>query len=465
MKSYQNIFITFLLMLFFPVIACADVEVADLKGEDKENFDRFRDLFQNGTPDEFYSFAESYEANLKSKGYMMLYYKLKNNEGFFALRHNKVLRAMQAADELDRELRQNNATEYYYLATGLKGDIYAMTQNRAKAEECFLRALKEAGDADSKFTMRTYQNLTELFCVKNPRRALEYAKESLLLARKTANVEYQSLALAMIAYVYFLDGNKEGFADYYGQYVTLRNTSKTLFNHRYDLLMDVARLALDNDFSQAEDKLHNGRVYVDSSLVAMRIATLETGDERGFVAIKDRILEIDSIHALMRSANFDQLAVEQRQLLSADTTEYVSSFWIVLSLCLALTTLGLAVLCWRQRRGVPSAMPSVVVRQSASDRQEQTIRVNDFCRSVLSAVKKEEGRQVELRFSTRVPDELTVLLQPAVLCDILTLQLQKAIQQADNKYVLLHCEQQDNRLMLSVSSSDPSCVYTISCAC
>ena len=89
-------------------------------------FDKFRHLLQYGEPDEFFSFANDYERVLHDKGYMMLYYKLLNNEGFFALRHNMVFRAMQAGERLNEELHNDGASQYYYLATGLMGDIYEL---------------------------------------------------------------------------------------------------------------------------------------------------------------------------------------------------------------------------------------------------------------------------------------------------------------------------------------------------
>lgn len=87
-------FLTIVLLTAVVSVAHAEVGPADLEGKDKAMFDRFRDLFQNGTDQAFFNFAKDYEKDLKSKGYMMLYYKLLNNEGFFALRHNKIYRAM-----------------------------------------------------------------------------------------------------------------------------------------------------------------------------------------------------------------------------------------------------------------------------------------------------------------------------------------------------------------------------------
>ena len=72
---------------------------------------------------------------------MMLYYKLLNNEGFFALRHNMIFRAMEIAKRLDSELRNDGASQFYYLASGLLGDVYSASHDRIKAEQYFTQAL------------------------------------------------------------------------------------------------------------------------------------------------------------------------------------------------------------------------------------------------------------------------------------------------------------------------------------
>ena len=86
---YQIVFAFTTLLLMMPMgKSYAEVGVADLTGEDKVKFERFRELFQHGHPDEFFAYVADYEQDLKKKGFMMLYYKLQNNKGFFALRHN-----------------------------------------------------------------------------------------------------------------------------------------------------------------------------------------------------------------------------------------------------------------------------------------------------------------------------------------------------------------------------------------
>ena len=299
--------------------ASAEVGPADLEGEDKAMFDRFRDLLQNGTPNEFYNFAKTYEKNLKEKGYMMLYYKLLNNEGFFALHHNMLYRAMQIAERLNDELHADKANDYYYLATGLMGDIYYASHNRPKAEAYFKQALEEADDSDPKFTMRTCHSLAEMVCLHSPQQAMEWLDKAKALAIETDNVEYQSLSISMAAYLYFLMRNSEKFDLYYKEYQTLRSMNKPGFSLRYANILEVARLAFEGKYETASYRLANsGNIYVDSSLVAIRILAMARDIDKGFEAVKRRRLELDSIYSLAQAANFDQMATEQSLLRSKE---------------------------------------------------------------------------------------------------------------------------------------------------
>lgn len=297
---------------------CADKTVDDLAGEDRVMFDKFRHLFLNGSPDEFYSFAEAYEKDLHEKGYMMLYYKLLCNKGFFALRHNQVYQATQFARRLDAEVRSDGADAYFYLATGLFGDVYNTSHNSKKAESYFMQALKEVGNRDPKFTMRTYLNLAEMHSLKFPRKALEWADKSIAMAEDIRNVDYLSMSLAMKCYILFLTGDVSLFFQVYNQYANLMGKNNPEFNHRYDNVVEVARLAFDNDFEKAFAKVHQGNLAVDSSLVVIRIHALANDLKGAFEAMKRRYVEMDSVYSLMQDANFNQLASETNLMRSRE---------------------------------------------------------------------------------------------------------------------------------------------------
>jgi len=314
-----RILLTSALLLMSTVVCRADMTVDQLTGEDREMFDRFRHLFQNGEPEEFFSYASEYEKVLHDKGYMMLYYKLQNNEGFYALRHHMVYRAMQIGERLNNELHRDGASSYFYLATGLMGDIYNSLHNRKKAEQFFLQALEEVDDADPKFTMRTYQSLAELQGMNDPDKALQWMDKSVALAKKTDNVEYLSLSLAMTAYIYFLEGNTPSFYHYYEQYQDLRSQKRPGFSRRYDNILEIAKLSFNGQYSEALDLLKNGStLYVDSSLVAIHIYTMSHDIEKVIAAAKRRHIEMDSIYSLAQDANFNQLATERALMMTRE---------------------------------------------------------------------------------------------------------------------------------------------------
>lgn len=308
--SYFKLLAVALLLMCGTAVAYAEKTVADLDGKDWERYEMFRHLFLNGTPEEFYSYANEYAAELHKKGYMMLYYKLLSNKGFFALRHNQIYRAIQFAEALDHEVREDKASDYYYLATGLYGDIYSSSHDKTRGETYFKQALEEVGDRDVKFTMRVYLNLAEMFCLKDPQKSLKWVDQSIATAQKVKNIDYLSMSLAMKAYIHFITGDAQQFFSAYEQYTDLRNQDLAEFNHRYDNILEVARLAYNMDYEEAIDKVQDGNLAVDSSLAVIRIYALKGDLTQGLEAMKRRYIEMDSIYSVIQDANFNQLAAE-----------------------------------------------------------------------------------------------------------------------------------------------------------
>ena len=308
--SYFKLLAVALLLMCGTAVAYAEKTVANLDGKDWERYEMFRHLFLNGTPEEFYSYANEYAAELHKKGYMMLYYKLLSNKGFFALRHNQIYRAIQFAEALDHEVREDKASDYYYLATGLYGDIYSSSHDKTRGETYFKQALEEVGDRDVKFTMRVYLNLVEMFCLKDPQKSLKWVDQSIATAQKVKNIDYLSMSLAMKAYIHFITGDAQQFFSAYEQYTDLRNQDLAEFNHRYDNILEVARLAYNMDYEEAMDKVHDGNLAVDSSLAVIRIYALKGDLTQGLEAMKRLYIEMDSIYSVIQDANFNQLAAE-----------------------------------------------------------------------------------------------------------------------------------------------------------
>jgi signal transduction histidine kinase len=318
MIRHLNLIFTALLLLASVNIAFADKAVSDLTGEDKERFDKFRHLFTTGNPNEFYSYTKEYAEYLKKQGDMNLYYKLKNNEGFYALRHNQILQAMEIAEALEKEVRENKVENYYYLPVALMGDVYYESHDMRKAEKFFLQALGEAGDRDPKFTMRTYMSLGEMQALKNPQKALEWYDKAIELAQMYNNMEYLSMSVAMKGYIHFLAGDAGKFYRSYDDYNNLRQSGDPDFSKRYNNVMEIAKLTFDGDYRDARDLMARGNLYVDSALVGIRILASEGNIKDGFSAMIQRYVELDSIYSLAQEASYDHIATERTLSLAQD---------------------------------------------------------------------------------------------------------------------------------------------------
>lgn len=320
LKNNLDLFLTTLLLMVSLSVFSAEKQLADLTGEDRDRYDQFYYLLNHGTPDEFYGYVEKYEKDLHDKGYMMLYYKLKTNKGFFALAHNMLYRAIQYAEELDQEVRKAEAQDYYYLATGLYGDIYKSGHDMRKAKHFFIQAIKEVGDRDPKFTLRMYMNLAEMQSLRHPEESLEWLDKYVEVANEMKSMDHLSMSLGMKAYICLLKNDAKEFYPIYEQYQDIKKNHEPELNNRYDNIVNVAKLAFDKDYQQALDKVHEGNLLVDSALCVICIHAMEGDVNQGFEAMKNHYVEMDSIYSLVQAANFNQLANETSLMRSQEET-------------------------------------------------------------------------------------------------------------------------------------------------
>ena len=78
-------------------------------------------------------------------------------------------------------------------------------------------------------------------------------------------------------------------------------------------------MSFEGQYSEAIEKLHSdGTIYVDSSLVAIRIFTMERDFDKVVGAVTRRHLEMDSIYSLAQDVNFDQMATERALMMTRD---------------------------------------------------------------------------------------------------------------------------------------------------
>lgn len=279
------------------LLFCFSSAVAGTEEEEKvsEMNRQFRKLYEAGNDSAFYQYAHEFEEYLKSTGDWKMYYVTKTNEGFYDIRRKNLFRAIRTAEYLDADVRRNNDVDYYYLPTSLMGNIYRVSHDSRRAEQYFVQALDEADDRDPKFTMFVQRFLAQMFCIKDSTKAIGFVTQSEQLAKKTNDMGALTLSKAIKIYIQLLNGNKAGFEETYREYEQLLQQGDTAINHQYDRLVEIARLTFDGAYQKAIDKLKEGRVGVDSLLVAASIYS-QAGDVAGSIqAMRHKVFEMDSV--------------------------------------------------------------------------------------------------------------------------------------------------------------------------
>ena len=292
------------------LLFCFSSAVAGTEEEEKvsEMNRQFRKFYEAGNDSAFYQYAHEFEEYLKSTGDWKMYYVTKTNEGFYDIRRKNLFRAIRTAEYLDADVRRNNDVDYYYLPTSLMGNIYRVSHDSRRAEQYFVQALDEADDRDPKFTIFVQRFLAQMFCIKDSTKAIGFVTQSEQLAKKTNDMGALTLSKAIKIYIQLLNGNKAGFEETYREYEQLLQQGDTAINHQYDRLVEIARLTFDGAYQKAIDKLKEGRVGVDSLLVAASIYS-QAGDVAGSIqAMRHKVFEMDSVFSDVQDTHYDQLA-------------------------------------------------------------------------------------------------------------------------------------------------------------
>ena len=207
---------------------------------------------------------------------------------------------------------------------------------------------------------------------------------------------------------------------------------------------------MESDYEGALAKLREGNVNVDSSLVDIRILTLERGEQKGFEALKRRFLEIDSIRSIIQNANFDQMAYEQKLMQSREEDKAKKKVMMILISGLLLLMVLFAGAYWWTRRwlirkqSTQSQVPAVV---------QTPVNMDMLCREVLSKTTTINRQGLEIRYASRVANDFTLTTDVNRLRQILLHLLGNAVKFTAQGHILLRCEQQGNQLLIAISDT------------
>ncbi|MBR1934197.1 MAG: HAMP domain-containing histidine kinase [Prevotella sp.] len=478
-----------------------------VSAHDPENMNLYREfvrLLNYGQEDEFYAQAARYEQFLKDHQMHEEYYKIKTNEGFFDVNHFHPFRAMQTANQLDEELRAAGDSAFYYLATGLKGDIFKI-MHHPKADSTYMQALREVGDRDPKFVMLVHMSLAQVHYMTDPGVALDWANRALEEAEILNNYEYRSMALGMKAYLYFMMNNRNDFEDVVERYNELKLRYDSLeasggamgrqrFSHRYDAIIEVGKTAFAGRFQDAIDIAEREQLNVEHQSVIFRIFGMEGQMKTeqshrrliwGFVAMtalyvfvyimgrrrlmlkiwkRERELKVALEKAdegnRIKAAFIRSMSHEIRTPLNA-----INGFsQILCSTDFELTSDEKADL--RQRITSSSEAITIIINELLELAAGESVtlerdalmpvKVNEVCRIATAMAEEHNEKGLALEFTTELTDDETVQSNSEMLTQILDKIIDNALKFTEQGSVEVHASKDGGgQVLISITDTGP----------
>ena len=502
MSPNRKQIIKFIFLSVFSLVLLPSVmfSQANIDREHKGYYRNFVKLMDHGTPDEFHALATEYEQFLLQNNMIVEYYKIKTNEGFYDINHNITLRAMQTAIELEKVMQENGDTIYHYMISGLFGDIQKSLRSMA-ADSIYKLALREVGDRDPKFSMLTHLSLAQVNYLANPKESVEWARRALSEAERLNNIEYQSLSLGIMAYVFFMTGDIDEFKDvaqhyqqvkdYYNELVETNQVGHQQFSTRYETIIEVAKLGFEGKFEEAHQIAASSHLNVDKQLVIYRLYSMEgtVEKDRSIKKLTWWLIGLTSVYIfvyimgrrrLMRKIwrRTDELkvALEQADAANQMKASFIRSMSHEIRtplnaingftniLCDPSFTLDEAEKADMQKRiSSSSEAITVIINEllELADGESATLNpneltpvdINSLCQKAIEQASQNNVNGLQISFTTELEEGFTTKSKPDILTQILNKILNNALKFTNEGSIELHASHHSELLELSITDT------------
>lgn len=500
MQTKCNLITKHILLAIFLLLSVSAYSKSDFDREHKDMFRTFLHLMENGAPDEFHEHAEKYEEYLLEHQPISLYYKIRTNEGFYDANHQLTLRAYEIALDLERMMNERGDTTYHYLVSGLMGDIYKSMRS-LKADSIYQVALAEAGDRDPKFSMLVHVSLAQTNHLTNPTRSLEWAKRALDEAERLNSFEHRSMSLGIMAYVYFMIGEKDEFdiavmkyervKDEFKVLVEKGETGQQLLDTRFDTLIEVAKLGFNGDFDAAMKLTENSNLNVDKQLVIYRLHGLEGSYEkdRYIKRITNWFIGITALYIFIyimgrrrlikkiwkRNAEL-KIALEKADSANLMKTNFIRSMSHEIRTPLNAINGFTQFLCdpefelsdeekldMQKRVTSNTEVITIIINEllemaagetGTLDSSEFTpVNINEVCREAKKRVEKHNDHHLQIVFTTELDDDFTIKSNEETILQIMNKITSNAQKFTKEGSIVFHASRHDSTLEISVTDT------------
>lgn len=299
-------------------------------------------LYSSDKEQEFLEASKEMRAYSLKFGNRVAYYKIWLNEVLFDAEHNKSFRAIEKANRMLEDMK-NNGEPHYDMVYAALGTIYESRGNYRMADHYYNDALKMIEPKDTGSLISIYSRLASLKTIREPQKAWEWNERFGALAINSPH--YYKVYLALKGEICFFSNDKEQFLKTYndfGAYITEHpntddfgvSTMQTLhaaFTGQYDKALKL----LDNESLEFNE--------IDRLDLRIKIYEL-MGKYKEALAETDKRRELrDSLNSDMLFDNINSLYTEMGVAKLNEKTAREREIWLAAVIALLLAALGLLI--------------------------------------------------------------------------------------------------------------------------
>lgn len=232
------------LLLSLPILSAEDKDP-----EEERLYNKSITLFDGQDDQDFYDAIIEYRNYVREKGYVYKYWNSWNNEIIYDINHDHYYLALKKTEEMETEMKEAEAREYYFMIDYLMGVFYGTRDNNDLCEQHLLKALEQTDPkknvADQ---VAIYQMLANICIFGNGEQGLAWADKAIAISEDN----YQLCgSLGVKAMVAFTHDHRQAFDECYSRIEKIREETPDDYYPIYQVYIKMGRYAFDGVYDKA----------------------------------------------------------------------------------------------------------------------------------------------------------------------------------------------------------------------
>lgn len=365
--------------------------------------------FDTGITDKFDESNKALMDYCLSINDMDAYYNGWYNRIIFELNQSNIFQAYKQALAMSRDMREKKQEDYYYVATGALGLIYADCNNLEGARQCFIDAVEQLTEQKKTGELSPlYMDLAYITFDKYPEEALQWADKAFLLSKDESTMCDVSAFRGMLK---FKQNNTKDFLENYKKYKELEAKGMTSIYGKY---IEIYYACYQHNYERARELAYEITSPLDRYEFVRNTYEHQGDSVRAYRVLRRQMELTDSLNSIILTDNLKGISneMEMAEVKQSESRHRIIALTIGI-IAAMLMILALTYNIYNRRKFTKRLEQGHQKLQEAYDQLEETTTVKERIESELRIARDIQMSMVPSRFPQRKGLDLFASMTPA----------------------------------------------------